>query len=290
MLEAKITEKDSVVAFIDVLGFKEVMLSDDVERRKRAIQLLKRISSYGAKHGVQTESLGVGMQIVLNPEVTTFSDNVVLSFPVGGVKYKSMGGGEIIQPASSFLTNLITLLISIYWQGLHLGLLFRGAVTTGRLYHDGNVVAGEGLVKAVCMEKKTIWPRIEVDRAILDKTDEYGKMLLDESVREVSIVESDGRFFLNTLGFHIGVWWDYNHFSGKSESTWDDVREALKRIREQTQSSIEVLEHSVKSKTGEEREHAEKALNKCVWFRDAFEAAQAGEDWQAQLSRRESGG
>ncbi len=283
------TERNSIVAFIDVLGFEEVMLSDDKERREKAIQLLKRVSSYGASHGVRTESLGIGEQIIMNAEVTTFSDNVVLSIPICDVKYNGLGG-ETIKSASSFLTQLITLLISIYWQGLHLGMLFRGAITTGRLYHDGDVVAGEGLVKAVSMEKETRWPRIEIDAAILNKKDDRGEALLEQRVREIAIVEENVHYFLNTLGFHIGVWRDYNHFSGKTESSWEEVKQALDRIREQTQSCIDKLERLKKSRTGEASSKTEEAQNKWIWFRDAFEAAQSGEDWQRIWSTQKSEG
>ncbi|MCW8885942.1 MAG: hypothetical protein OQK12_11945 [Motiliproteus sp.] len=282
-------EEDRIVAFIDVLGFSEVMTSDDDERRQKALQLLERIASYGSSHGVEVESLGIGQQVFFSAEVTTFSDNVVLSVPVADVEYESFGR-TMLHPAPQFVMQLLQSIISIFWQGLHLGLLFRGGITTGRLYHSSNVVAGDALVRAVNLEKDTRFPRIEIASELIDKTDIQGRELLPDDVRRDVVVEEDGKFYLNTLGFHRGVWWDYFHFNtGTPSGAWKEVKCALRAIQNNTDASISRLEGVLENaKTGSEAAPVHEALKKWQWFQDEFEKAQTHEHWQRVWSAPET--
>lgn len=62
--------------------------------------------------------------------------------------------------------NKLTKLISGFVQSLLLqyGLLLRGGIAVGKLYHDGEIVYGPGLVKAYELESKlAIYPRIIMD-------------------------------------------------------------------------------------------------------------------------------
>ncbi len=275
-----VSERESVVAFIDVLGFKELMESADDERRSTAIRLLERLVEHSSNHGIEIRDLGLGAQIVINPEVSTFSDNVVISFPLHSVK-RPTPVGSVSESASSFMTNFATLCISTYWQGLNLGLLFRGGISIGRLYHAENVVAGAGLVRAVAMENDAIWPRIAVDPTVLEATDEHGRPIIDESLRTIFVQDpEDGVWQLDTMSFHIGVWWDYFHFlTGKPSGTWHEVRHALESIRDRTTATITRLASEAAASEGDNKKALLKAVGKWEWFKRRFEEAQKGEDW-----------
>jgi hypothetical protein len=278
----RIEEQDRVVAFIDVLGFKDVMLSGDPARRQSAIQLLRRVAGYGAKHGIRTNNLGHGAQeVFIYPEITTFSDNIVLSAPMTSASFRS---ADIETPM--FVTALITSIVSIVWQGLHTGLLFRGAISTGRLYHDSKVVAGEGLVKAVAMEKETIWPRIQVDRSLLMANDEHGTPILDDCTRNAVVTDSDGRLVLNTLAFHIGVWSDYKYFlTGNAGYTLADIRDGVRNIRSNIEANLSMLETAkAVTESPEQLSGIAKALEKWEWVKDSFELALTREDWMSVLN------
>ncbi|WIV13644.1 hypothetical protein [Proteiniborus sp. MB09-C3] len=75
--------------------------------------------------------------------------------------------------------NKITKLLSVFTQTLlsQYGLLLRGGIAVGKLYHDSEVVYGPGLVKAYELEDKvSIYPRTimnpsDFERSILSCSD-----------------------------------------------------------------------------------------------------------------------
>ena len=197
-------------------------------------------------------------------------------------------------PAHEFFGQLINSIISIYWQGLHLGLLFRGGITFGRLYHDSKVVAGEALVRAVLLEKETRWPRIELEPCLIAQKDVDGNPMLDEFLREVAVVEHEGRYFLNTLAFHQGVWWDYNHFrKGDPAVTSREIIQAVENIKNSIMDRITMLEKRISSQGHVADNSSEyEALLKWRWFQSEFDEAQEHEIWRTvrQQAEQESKG
>ena len=87
-------------------------------------------------------------------EITTFSDNIVVSYhavlgdPADAVTtLLAPGWAQMVRQQTQRITAEIVRI------GLDVGLLTRGGLSRGRLYHDGRVVAGEAMVDAYRLER-----------------------------------------------------------------------------------------------------------------------------------------
>uniref|UniRef100_E6Q0P3 Guanylate cyclase domain-containing protein n=1 Tax=mine drainage metagenome TaxID=410659 RepID=E6Q0P3_9ZZZZ len=166
-----------LVAFIDILGFKNIVQGTKDERRLksvlRAIDRLRELSE-----DVESSS----------KQVSQFSDSIVISYPVR-------------ERASVFYLLLdiaMAVLDLVYW-----GFAVRGGVTIGPLIHDEKHLLGQGLIDAYEMEAKHAkYPRVLVDPKLLklarifhapqnSPDDEAGY------VRDLLREDEDNRFFLD---------------------------------------------------------------------------------------------
>lgn len=131
------------VAFIDILGFSEMVNSSQSDSSIfddlfEALQLMQSM-----------KNLVEGLDDVLKPQVTLFSDNIVISY---------------LDNERDSLYNLILDCIFLYITLLAKGIYVRGGITTGLLYHDDTYVVGPALIKAYNIESKVaIYPRIIID-------------------------------------------------------------------------------------------------------------------------------
>ena len=154
--EKKSTTKyeERIVAFVDILGFssmvsKSEINSDEYERIKHAldtIQLVKkRADNVVAK-------------------VTTFSDSIVLSYPITGR-----------DPLFYILIDLVHLQLDLLQQGI----LVRGGIAKGKVRHVQEMVFGPAMVAAYDLESKyAVYPRIIVEKEVVDwEKDNYRKQL-----------------------------------------------------------------------------------------------------------------
>ncbi len=143
-----------IVAFVDILGFKAMI--DQVEHGTLHPDLLNECLSF-------SESLGA-----LTPRCTTtiMSDAIVLSHVFDTRRTKS--SGHLCWSTEEKVQNILEMLTLLSFRFLRLGVFVRGAVTIGNLYHRGNVVFGDALVKAYLTEtNKAVFPRIIVSPEVL---------------------------------------------------------------------------------------------------------------------------
>lgn len=144
--------KDRVLAFIDILGFKD-MISQSVDNeleQQRILQAMDIIHSYK-----ELNDKWVGKEIFIGDgcQVTTFSDSAVISYPL------SYDGALFL---------LIIDIIHIQIELLRIGILVRGAITIGMAYHDIYNVFGPAMVKAYQLESSAaIYPRIIIHPEIV---------------------------------------------------------------------------------------------------------------------------
>ncbi|MCK9396117.1 MAG: hypothetical protein M0Q44_11060 [Methylobacter sp.] len=239
-------EKECIVAFIDILGFGSIMRSSDVEIRLQAISLLEKIRNYSSQHELKVD----GYTLSYSVEVSTFSDNVVISMPLtteyGDDYYHS-------DDINKFIKTLFYTIKEIVWEGLHLGLIFRGAITKGRLYHNKNVVAGEALVRAVEMEKEAIYPRIEIHEDVIGCKNTHGIEIIDKDMYE-RIKQENGKFYLNSLA------WNRCFFHPKPTSE-NEILLAIQKI-EKIKSTIDEQIEKLKDD--------EKCKSKWIWLKKEF--------------------
>lgn len=180
-----------VVAFIDILGFKEAL-----KNKSKAVKIYDALT--GIKNQVELHFASDSykrFQGVLDTEITAFSDSVVIS-------------GSADQAIIVYLQVLrfSELLIKS-------GFLCRGAISLGDLHHKNGVLFGQAFVDAFNDEsKRAIYPRVivnpEVKQLILEsenqpgefehllRTDFDGELFIDLTIindfsNQTSLVEND---------------------------------------------------------------------------------------------------
>ena len=82
-------------------------------------------------------------------QATQLSDSVIISFQ---------------SHAHWDLTRMIQAVCSYQWMMVMSGILIRGGITIGKMYHSGPVSFGPALNRAVCLEKLATYPRVLVDQ------------------------------------------------------------------------------------------------------------------------------
>jgi hypothetical protein len=134
--------KDRVVAFIDILGFKDL-----VSRLQAEPELFKTILE--AQEQALRKEQKIYESVSRRVEMTAFSDCVVLSAEAGNES-------EVVAKAGYFAIGL-----------LHRRVLCRGAVVTGKAYHRERILFGKAVIDAYEAERDVAkYPRIIIDNAV----------------------------------------------------------------------------------------------------------------------------
>ena len=134
-----------IVAFLDILGFSSM-----IEDSKADTQLRRKLKD-------ATEIIYKSAHTDVKGRcVSTFSDSAVISYPLLGE------------------STLFCLLIDIIHLQLKLGaigILFRGGISIGDCFHNGNIVFGPAMNEAYRLEHNVAkWPRV----VITEDTLKYG--------------------------------------------------------------------------------------------------------------------
>jgi hypothetical protein len=110
---------------------------------------------------IKSETFQAGGKVYYcKPSISTFSDHIVISYPLRKMT-QGMEAREESTAASASYNNVSVLLQRITFCALRLGLLIRGGATIGKLFHDKGVVFGDALIEAYDLESKAaIYPRV----------------------------------------------------------------------------------------------------------------------------------
>lgn len=183
---------EQFVIFLDFLGFSEAATSWDVERTFPLLDLLIGIAASKSAFSVDGKAQEDGSyKIQIAPEITTFSDHVVASFHLFDQNIEVAG---VLFPfwLDMCLSEAQRIVGTIALEALRIGLLVRGGVTVGKLYHSGGVVFGEGMVNAYLLESRVAnYPRIVVSSRVYSKLPEANRHRLRR--------DKDGIWHLNYL-------------------------------------------------------------------------------------------
>jgi hypothetical protein len=157
-----------LVAFIDILGFKDIVRQS--ERDSKKVQVLYSALTYlkdweaskkwdlkyveieedAQKKGVEN------FDIRGKTNSTSFSDSIVVSVRVDN---------NVNEMASTLIVNLAYIGAILMEEGI----LFRGALTIGNIVHrDNGMVFGQGLIDAYLLESKSAkYPRVILSKKLL---------------------------------------------------------------------------------------------------------------------------
>jgi len=162
---------------MDILG-----TTDLIQRQfEEILEVLKVVASNNRKGEFQNRMAldGVTENVKYEAEISSFSDHMVVSHP---------------SDVAFALQSLLHIAIQIHGLVLERGLLIRGAITKGSLHHEGNVVLGEALNKAVFLEEKEAkYPRVIIDNTIIS--------LCESDINSGLIVQDqiDKRYFVSYI-------------------------------------------------------------------------------------------
>jgi hypothetical protein len=177
--------ENRLVAFIDMLGFKERVshFQDDPKLFEWTLNILKAIKAQKQMVYGCPEDLNIKM------EFTAFSDSIVLSSRIPEDPINT----ALFQVA--FICSLL----------LRAGLFARGAIVENYLYHKENIIVGQGIIDAHKQEEeKAIFPRVIISENIVAKYNE--EIQISELKEKISTwsntlirKDSDGFHFIDTL-------------------------------------------------------------------------------------------
>lgn len=207
------------VAFIDILGFKEVVKSIEADNSSGNPNLSKIKSilnfmneetyepNYSADLPIYVETVqGLIERELGDPRLTYVSDCIVISAEATLDGFKGL----------SRKIHKITADLAID------GVFCRGAISKGLLYHQGKVMFGSAYNRAYQLEERAaIFPRIIVDPDVLDFFDlTDGKMPLAPAFFGI---DEDGYYYQRYW-----TWFLFPPYAGSWESYLLRVRENLK--------------------------------------------------------------
>ncbi|AEJ00827.1 hypothetical protein Nit79A3_0962 [Nitrosomonas sp. Is79A3] len=142
--------------------------------------------------------------------VTQFSDSVIVSY----LRNEPHGTG-----VTSILMDVHNLQLAL----LQRGILLRGAITAGQLYHDEKLVFGPALNEAVALERLANYPRVILDGEILDEAGlkRSPSPSLSRTINSMVAEDFDGLFYIDYFNIHPD---DFNE-------DWVDVQYYLEKLR-----------------------------------------------------------
>jgi len=149
---------EHIVAFIDILGFREIVMQSGFEEVNKIYDEFKGSVDDGVKRSLFLLQRRPDKEIELDlnkVKVLVFSDCIVWCYPTDGLK----------QPEYFMIMMALKgFFFQIQNRVFHQGVPIRGGISIGNLFIQENKVFGAGLVKAYELEHyKAIYPRIILD-------------------------------------------------------------------------------------------------------------------------------
>jgi len=172
--------EDRFVFFVDFLGFSDAVKGWDEKKAPALLQLLRRLAASQSSHSIEGAPEADGSyKIKISPELTTFSDLVVVSYRMAALDEVE---AHIQTQLDSLWIDMILqevqrLTGAIARHALEIGLLVRGGLSFGELYHEGPVVIGKAMIDAYQLESHVAgYPRIVVDPRLYARIPETSRI------------------------------------------------------------------------------------------------------------------
>lgn len=156
----------SIVAFVDILGFSN-MVKSDCENKSDSIKYFKVLRE------INKETREIG-----DCNITQFSDSVIFSLPLSQENYIKM----------------LKVLAEYQQKLLYQRIICRGAIAYGKHYKEDDFMFSQALIEAYQLESKdAIYPRIIISKNLL----EYFKPAIESP--PYLIKEKDSFYFVDYL-------------------------------------------------------------------------------------------
>ena len=224
----------SLIAFIDILGFKEIVKQSEKDSSK--IELIYSVLEY-LKDWESTEKWDLkfveieesaqykgidNFDLRGKTNTTSFSDSIVVSTKIDN---------NINEMASTLIVNLAYIGTVL----LEKGILFRGGLTIGNIIHfDNGTVFGQGLIDAYMLESKSAkYPRIVLSDKLLNELN-CPVELKKNSYPYHQYLE---RFEDGCVGFHQLIY--YQVIESWTKMTHELLTESLNKVRKVIVSGLD---------------------------------------------------
>lgn len=207
-IDLKYTKK--VIAFLDIMGFKSII--NKTTNNSSFCELL--ISNLIELKGMENKKslMGTG-RIEEGKNVTVFSDSIVISYDL-----------SLHNAIDKIIFDIIIMQIDL----IAMGLLLRGGVTIGDVFHEGGVVLGPAMNRAYEIESKlSIYPRIMVDPILVkyacENTDsnDIGRRAENNILRFLAPCENS-YYFTDFLSMDTELGYEYGRFLRDVKKLIDD--------------------------------------------------------------------
>jgi len=217
----ELIKKNSVVAFLDILGYKDLIKSDSVEKEIEIFNSLKKTIDISLTASIESiiltfKHLDKKYEGNISERINSkqFSDNIYFSFD-----YEEQENNEDLLFSIYIVTN-----ISALYQRLMLGkgYYIRGGIAHGLNMVDKNFIFSHALIDAVEVEKATIYPRIT----------------FHSDLRKIFMTYSNDVFKQITHGLYVQDWSEniflnpFNHTSRNKKIIEDLPQEGINEINE----------------------------------------------------------
>ena len=226
MKKRELKYENRLVAFIDILGFKDIVKQSEKDPSK--IQLLYSVLNYLknwevsenwnlSKVEIEEDAQKRGVEnfdITRKTNSTSFSDSIVVSVKVDN---------NVNEMASTLITNLAYIGAILIEKGI----LFRGGLTIGNIIHKENgTVFGQGLIEAYILESNNAkYPRIVLSDKLLKELN----YPLDTKRNRYPYHQYIDRFEDGCVGFHQMIY--FQVMENSTEMTVEKLITSLEKVR-----------------------------------------------------------
>lgn len=218
--------ENRLIAFIDILGFKEIVRSskEDDSKIEFLYSVLDYLKSWETSESWNSQLVEIeedaqkkgveNFDIRDKTNSTSFSDSIVVSVKVDN---------NVNEVASTLIANLAYIGATLFEKGI----LFRGGLTIGNLIHNENgTVFGQGLIDAYQLESNNAkFPRIVLSDKLLKQLN----YPLKTKRNRYPYHQYLKRFNDGCVGFHQMIYFQVIEHS--TEMTKDKLKISLGKIR-----------------------------------------------------------
>jgi hypothetical protein len=201
-MSSKYLYEDRIVAFIDILGFKNKIndtisgsnnVQSQIDKIIQAYDIIR--NSCGIEIKNEMEKM-IRKELLESRMATIFSDSIIISFLTDNISEISFTFIDL----QRILDHLV-----------HHHFICRGALTCGKMIHTKDFCFGPAFVEAYEMEKKAaLYPRIIISEDLMKKFKQFEQQpaLEDEmeSVKNLLKQDTDGMYYIdyfeNIMGLH----------------------------------------------------------------------------------------
>lgn len=187
--------KQQIVAFIDILGYKEIVEKAEGDEQKAA-EIIKQLQSSinnAVKRNLNS-SLSCNEPLDMDPKYRIFSDCICIS--------SDCIAGTSANFRAQFVFHFILNLVYVQAELLLHNIFIRGGVVVGNHHISDEMIFSAALVKSYNLEsKEAIYPRILIDNSVINilrnsgHEADYG--LLNALIKR----DADGLVFLDYLEY-----------------------------------------------------------------------------------------